>query len=329
MCALWIAPFPPFNTGWFPILIDCYNAIPHFIFCIVEVFTKHFERVIGLYFTRTKRIGLAAVSLALIGTVILWASGVFAPKAVSAPSPPTVSMEYMWYYIPAGHGKQPYPMEKARFIKKHDVVYVGRPDRKVIYLTFDDCPENGNIPAILDVLEAHSATAAFFMTEVFIRRHPDVVRRMADDGYLVCNHTSHHVAVTRLSYEKFRAELKGVEDAYRSVTGKELAKYFRPPQGSFTERTLAYTEDLGYTTVFWSFRYVDWEVNSQPSEQKAFSTIIHETHPGAVVLLHCQSKTNVKVLDRVLDEWEQEGYVFDSLDDLTGGDSVPVKRSSQ
>lgn len=273
-----------------------------------------------------RRLGIVMVSITIVTIILLWTCGIFAPKAVSAPSPPTVSVEYMWYYIPAGHGQQPHPMEKAKFIKKHDVYYVGKPGRKVIYLTFDDCPEGNNIPAILDVLEAHHADAAFFMTEVFIRKHPDIIRRMVSDGYLICNHTSHHVAVTRLTYEKFQAELKGVEDAYRSATGKEMPKYFRPPQGMFSDKSLTYTEQMGYTTIFWSFQYVDWQLDSQPSEQKAFSTIISETHPGAIILLHCQSRTNVKVLDKVLDEWEQEGYSFKSLDDLTGRDSVPVRQ---
>lgn len=262
----------------------------------------------------------------LVIVIVLWASGVFSRTPVYGSTPPTITREYMWYYLPAGHGDQPLPMEKAKFFKKYDVYYVGRTDEKVIYLTFDDCPENNNIPAILDVLEKHHATAAFFMTGSFVDRHPDIVRRMVADGYLVCNHTTHHIRVTALlDFEKFKAELSGIENSYKSITGSEMPKYFRPPQGKFSELSLKYTEKMGYTTVFWSFRYVDWELNSQPTEQKAFSTIINETHHGAIVLLHCQSKTNVKILDKVLDEWEHQGYTFQSLDYLTGKDAVPVR----
>lgn len=234
------------------------------------------------------------------------------------------SAEYMWYYLPHESGIQPKPMEKASYlkehIKNHDVYYVGDPDEKIIYITFDDCPANGNIPAILDTLEKYHATAAFFMTEEYIRKYPDVIRRIVNDGCLICNHTADHICVTRLSLKKFEGELKGVEDAYKDATGLELPKYFRPPQGSFNENSLDCTEQLGYITVFWSFRYVDWEINNQPSEKSAISTILKETHPGEIALLHCQSKTNVKVLEKILAEWEKLGYSFKSLDYLTGKD---------
>lgn len=232
---------------------------------------------------------------------------------------PALTDEFMWYYLPHDKDEQPEPMEKAPYLKDYYVLYVGPADKKVIYLTFDDCPENGNIPAILDVLEKHNAPAAFFMTEDYIRKNPDTISRIAGDGYLVCNHTSHHTCVTGVPFEKFKAEIKGVEDAYREITGKELAKYFRPPQGKFSEKSLSYTEEMGYVTVFWSFRYMDWEANNQMSEDRAFSIIMKETHPGEIALLHCQSKTNIKILDRVMTAWEEQGYAFGSIGD------IPVK----
>lgn len=224
--------------------------------------------------------------------------------------------EFMWYYLPHEADEPPHPMEKAGYISDYDVLYLGDIERRVIYLTFDDCPDNGNIPAILDVLEKHEATAAFFMTELFIREHPDIILRIVKDGCLVCNHTAHHVGVSRMSFKEFKAELEGVETAYHEVTGEELPKFFRPPQGLFSEKTLSYAEELGYTTVFWSFRYSDWDVYNQPSEEAAFKAILKETHPGEVALLHCQSSTNVHVLDSVLTAWEEAGYTFKSLYDI-------------
>jgi peptidoglycan-N-acetylmuramic acid deacetylase len=207
-------------------------------------------------------------------------------------------------------------MEKAKYVDEYNVIYLGDTSQKVIYLTFDDCPNNGNIPKILDILEAHGAAAAFFMNEAYIRKNPDVIRRIVEDGYIVGNHTAHHIGLSRVTFEKFKSELAGVEDAYREATGEELPKYFRPPQGLFSEKTLSYAEELGYTTVFWSFRYEDWDLRNQPSDEKAFQTIIGEMHPGEIALLHAQSPANVRVLDRVLTAWEKAGYTFGSLDDI-------------
>ena len=229
---------------------------------------------------------------------------------------PVSADEFMWYYLPHKTDEPPEPMEKAGYISDYDVLYLGDTSHKIIYLTFDDCPANGNIPAILDVLEAHGATAAFFMTETYIRDHPEIIRRIAGDGCLVCNHTAHHVGVSRVPFDKFKAELQGVEDAYREITGEELPRFFRPPQGLFSEKTLSYAEQMGYTTVFWSFRYTDWEVYNQPSQDDAFNTIMGETHPGEIALLHSQSATNVRVLSRVMTAWEDAGYTFGSLGDI-------------
>lgn len=259
--------------------------------------------------------------LLIVGFVFLMAvlmalcAADFFSKRDGADAMQTFSGEFIWYYLPHDTYRQPVPMKKYQYMKDYDVLYVG-PEENVIYLTFDDCPENGNIPAILDVLEKHHAPAAFFMTEIYIRQHPDTIRRIVGDGDLVCNHTAHHIKVSKLSFEKFKAELKGVEDAYREATGQELPKYFRPPQGKFSEESLDYAKKMGYTTVFWSFRYVDWVVSSQPSEKEAFSTIMKETHPGEIILLHCQSKTNIKVLDKVLSAWEGQGFGFGRIDDI-------------
>jgi peptidoglycan-N-acetylmuramic acid deacetylase len=261
------------------------------------------------------KILLMTVSFILSGIII---NGFVITGVMAASS----NAEYMWYYLPHEAGKQPAPMEKAAYLKEHianrDVYYAGGSVEKIIYLTFDDCPSNGNIPSILDTLESHNAQAAFFMTEKYIKDYPEVIKRISNDGCLVCNHTADHISVTRLSLDSFEKELRRVEDAFKYVTGDELPRYFRPPQGMFNENTLDFTQQLRYITIFWSFRYVDWEVNNQPSEYCAIKTILSETHPGEIALLHCQSNTNVNILDEVLSGWEELGYTLESLDYLTG-----------
>lgn len=236
---------------------------------------------------------------------------------------PTLALEHSWYFKPREDGLQPLPMGEAPFVKNYKAYYVGSPDEKIIYLTFDAGYENGYTANILDVLKKHNVHAAFFLTGHYVKTRPDLVRRMVAEGHLVCNHTMNHKKMSRLfDFEAFKKELTDIEGLYRQVTGQEMACFFRPPEGAFTELTLKYAQELGYTTVFWSFAYADWMNDKQPSHEYAFSKIFPRTHPGEIALLHATSRTNAEILDAVLTEWENRGYRFESLDHLV--QTVPI-----
>ena len=96
--------------------------------------------------------------------------------------------------------------------------------------------------------------------------------------------------------------------AYKKITGEDIPKFYRPPEGKFSLENLKTAQSLGYTTVFWSSAYVDWDPAKQPSEETAFARIKERTFPGAVFLLHSVSKTNADILDRQLTLWEEQGY---------------------
>ena len=114
----------------------------------------------------------------------------------------------------------------------------------------------------------------------------------------------------------FEKELKDLETLFKDTTGKELPKYYRPPQGIYSEENLKMAKELGYQTVFWSLAYVDWNNDSQPTAQQAFDKLLPRTHNGAVVLLHSTSTTNAEILDELLAKWEEMGYTFRSIDQL-------------
>jgi len=198
-----------------------------------------------------------------------------------------------------------------------DAAYIGDSTQPVIYLTFDAGYENGCTEQILDVLQAHQVPAAFFLVGNYMDKNADLVRRMADEGHIVGNHTLHHPDMSKLTDKAaFQAELTGLEDKYREITGKELPKYYRPPQGIYSRENLQLAQELGYKTVFWSLAYVDWNNDSQPTEEEAFAKLIPRIHNGAVVLLHSTSKTNAEILDRLLTRWKEMGYRFGTLEEL-------------
>ena len=214
-------------------------------------------------------------------------------------------------------GQSPVGAASQSQLKKYDAVYLGDTSQKVLYLTFDAGYENGCTEKILDTLKKHDVKAAFFLVGNYIEKNADLVRRMVEEGHIVANHTMHHPDMSKITdKESFSKELQDLEALFQSVTGKEMPKYYRPPQGIYSEKNLQLAQSLGYKTVFWSLAYVDWNNDAQPSAQEAFSKLLPRTHNGAVVLLHSTSKTNAEILDTLLTQWEEMGYRFSTIDRL-------------
>ena len=213
-------------------------------------------------------------------------------------------------------GQPPTGNATADALRAYDAVYVG-PDEKTICLTFDAGYENGCTEKILDTLAAHNVPAAFFLVGTYIQQHPDLVRRMVNEGHTVGNHTQTHPNMSQIADKNaFLDQLKSVEDAYFSATGQQMHKFYRPPQGIYSEENLQMAKDLGYKTVFWSLAYVDWQNNAQPTHDEAFSKLIPRIHNGAIVLLHSTSQTNAEILDELLTRWKSMGYTFCTLEEL-------------
>lgn len=215
-------------------------------------------------------------------------------------------------------GKRPAGNATIDDLKQYNAYYASDTDEKILYLTFDAGYENGNTPAILEALKKHQAPAVFFAVGNFIKDNPDLIKRMITEGHIVGNHTMTHPDMSQISsMESFQKELEGVEELYTSVTGEPMTKFYRPPRGVYSTENLSMAKELGYSTFFWSLAYVDWIQEQQPSKEEAFQKLIPRIHPGAIVLLHNTSSTNAAILDELLTRWEEMGYQFHSIKELT------------
>lgn len=215
-------------------------------------------------------------------------------------------------------GKRPAGNATIDDLKQYNAYYASDTDEKILYLTFDAGYENGNTPAILEALKKHQAPAVFFTVGNFIKDNPDLIKRMITEGHIVGNHTMTHPDMSQISsMESFQKELEGVEELYTSVTGEPMTKFYRPPRGVYSTENLSMAKELGYSTFFWSLAYVDWIQEQQPSKEEAFQKLIPRIHPGAIVLLHNTSSTNAAILDELLTRWEEMGYQFHSIKELT------------
>lgn len=260
--------------------------------------------------------------LAVLFCVLSFTSGIFADGCA-----------YSWYCVHVKDHAQPKADPSLAFVEDCGGYYIGRKDRdtqeseKVIYLTFDAGYENGNVARTLEILKEESVTGAFFILGNLIEKEPQLVKRMAEEGHTVCNHTMHHKNMTQMDREGFLQELSELEDAYQKVSDGELSPYYRPPEGRFTRENLEWAREKGYKTVFWSFAYPDWDNRKQMSPERAKQIVLDNAHDGEVMLLHPTSQTNASILQEVIQSLKEQGYRFGTLDELTG--AAQYERSSE
>lgn len=260
----------------------------------------------------------------LAGVVLLFTlaflAGHFGAVATQSHQAAETAADGNWGLSFQQEGQPPVANASAEYLKKYNAYYAEDTKEKVLYLTFDAGYENGNTPAILDALKKHQAKATFFVVGNYIETAPDLVKRMVSEGHNVANHTYHHPDMSKLSSKAaFEKELGDLEKLFYKTTGQTMKKYYRPPQGKYSESNLQMAKDFGYHTFFWSLAYVDWYQDKQPSKEEAFKKLLGRIHPGAIVLLHSTSSTNAQILDQLLTKWEEMGYTFKSLDQLVAG----------
>lgn len=200
-------------------------------------------------------------------------------------------------------------------IDKYNGIAMGNNEDKNIYLTFDLGYEAGYTSKILDTLQEKNVQGTFFITAHYLNTASDLVERMINEGHVVGNHTVNHKSMPDLTDEEIQSELMKLNHSLYQKFGYEM-KYMRPPKGEFSERTLKVTENLGFKTVMWSFAYVDWNEDSQPSQEEALKIVIPNLHNGEVMLLHATSKTNSEIMGQIIDEARNEGYEFKSIEDF-------------
>lgn len=213
--------------------------------------------------------------------------------------------------------------DSASLLSKYKGYGFGDTSKKVIYLTFDEGYENGYTSSILDTLKANDVHATFFVTKPYVtgsfKGIPDsqLLKRMCKEGNIIGNHSVHHKSMPKFTNESvFDAEITGVEQAVDSIPGCKMSKYFRPPEGTFSELSLYYTQKLGYRSIFFALAHEDYDPDKQPAPEASKKMLLKNTRDGMICLLHALSKTNANILDSLIKEWKSRGYEFKTLNDL-------------
>ncbi|NLV20880.1 MAG: delta-lactam-biosynthetic de-N-acetylase [Syntrophomonadaceae bacterium] len=219
-----------------------------------------------------------------------------------------------WYFV--RNNQHQYPDTNPGYkdmLAQNQAIYIIPNESKKIYLTFDCGYELGYTGQILDTLADNNVKAAFFITGQYIKTQPDLVKRMQAEGHLVCNHSFNHPDFSTISQSKLNQEITSLENSYRDLTGLEMDKYLRPPMGNFNSNSLKWTKELGYTSVFWSMAWKDWDPQQQPGADYVYQHVMDNIHPGAVILMHAVSQSDTDALNRIITELQSQGYVFSTF----------------
>ena len=239
------------------------------------------------------------------------------PTTVQTSSNGVISSKKIeWGIKRADYHEQPdLGAENKRIIDEYNGICIGNSEKPYIYLTFDCGYEAGYTEKILEVLKQNEVKATFFFICHYLNSRPDLVQKMIEEGHIIGNHTADHICMPESSEEQIKEDVMELHTALYNKFGYEM-KYLRPPKGEYSEKSIAYTNTLGYTTVMWSFAYDDWDENKQGREEYGKQKIIDNVHNGEVMLLHSTSKDNSNILDYCIKEIKNMEYEFKSLDEF-------------
>jgi peptidoglycan/xylan/chitin deacetylase (PgdA/CDA1 family) len=188
-----------------------------------------------------------------------------------------------------------------------------------VALTFDDGPDPGNTPAILDLLRQFHVKATFCLVGWRARDHPDLVQRIAAEGHTFCNHSWQHLMdLGNRSPEYIAADLSATNNVIRGLVPGAQIRYFRAPGGNFTPTLVRVSRALGMTPLYWDVDPRDWDSARYGTGpfmvNHIVSVVEHHVRPGSIVLSHDNKRPDTTAAYRVLVPWLQaHGYPLEPL----------------
>jgi len=239
----------------------------------------------------------------------LAAAAIFSAAAITVPAVYAADNTKIGYGQGTAVDSRNRPIDAAEFNSRYgglDACALSEDDNRII-ITFDQGYENGYTAKILDTLKEKNVSAVFFLTGDYAKKEKDLVKRMIDEGHVLGNHGMTHASLPTLSEDEAEEEIMSLHNYVLDEYGYEM-QYFRCPCGEYSEASLEKVQENGYKTLFWSFAYVDWKTDSQPSAGEGFKKLTESAHGGEILLLHSVSSTNAEILGDVIDNFREQGF---------------------
>lgn len=180
---------------------------------------------------------------------------------------------------------------------------------KKIALTFDDGPHPYYTEQLLDGLQERGVKATFFVLGKHAEQYPELVERMSDEGHLVGNHTYSHMQLNQRNSEAFKEELLKTSRLIEELTGQEV-QYVRPPYGTWNKK---FEEELNMFPVLWTIDPLDWSSSNVAS---IVNKVTNKAKDNSIILMHDEYKTTVTAALQIVDELQEEGYEFVTVEEI-------------
>lgn len=192
---------------------------------------------------------------------------------------------------------------------------INRGKIKAISLTFDDGPDPDSTPRILDTLLENNLKATFFVIGRKAVNHPELLRRIVEEGHTIANHSySHHYLIALFSTQKLRTDIQRCNDAIRDITG-HVPLFFRPPFGVTNPRYAAVLKDLQMQSIGWSLRSMDTRAKNK---YQLIRKIISKLKAKDIVLLHDHLPLTADTLPDIIGHCREMGIKIEPLPRLIG-----------
>ena len=195
------------------------------------------------------------------------------------------------------------------FSVREERLVSGENQCKYVALTYDDGPNPIYTEELLEVLEKEQVKASFFLMGKQVEAYPQVVKKMAEQGHLLGNHTYSHINVCKTSLEQALEEINHTSELICENSGVK-PEYFRPPFGCNRE---SLAKKAGMFQVFWDVDPKDWEVQNTDC---VVNHVLKHIEDDDIILMHDEYKTTVEATKILIPELKKRGYIFVTVDEL-------------
>ncbi|MGB9660412.1 MAG: polysaccharide deacetylase family protein [Moorellaceae bacterium] len=197
--------------------------------------------------------------------------------------------------------------------KKLLPIYSVATSEKKVALSFDATWGAEHTPRILDILRQQGVKTTFFLTNIWLKKYPDMGKKIVAEGHEIGLHSATHPHFTSLSVEQMEQELRENHRLVEEITGYK-PELFRPPFGDYNDTVIEVVQRLGYKPIQWDVDSLDWQEDL--SAEDIYRRVVKGIRPGSIVLFHNNGKHTAAVLGPLLEKLKAEGYQVVPISEL-------------